>query len=69
MDISSMADILPVVLEPSHAVTKLLIKDMDACLLHPGPDGVFTEIRRQYWVLRGRQAIKHYQRTCTECRK
>ena len=69
MDTSCSTDIHPIVLDPCHAVTRLLIKDMDARLLHPGPDRVFAEIRRKYWVLRGRQAIKHHQRTCTECRK
>ncbi|TWW59233.1 hypothetical protein D4764_06G0007630 [Takifugu flavidus] len=42
---------------------------MDNRLLHPGSDRVFAELRRQYWVLRGRQAVKHIQRTCTECKK
>ncbi|KAK7881024.1 hypothetical protein WMY93_030613 [Mugilogobius chulae] len=62
-------DIYPIVLDPSHAVTRLIIKDMDARLLHPGTDRVFAELRRQYWILRGRQAVKKYQRTCTECIK
>lgn len=42
---------------------------MDERLLHPGPDRVFAETRHQYWVLRGRQAVKHHQRTCTGCGK
>ena len=54
MDTSCSTDIHPIVLDPCHAVTRLLIKDMDARLLHPGPDRVFAEIRRKYWVLRGR---------------
>ncbi|XP_034536205.1 uncharacterized protein LOC117810467 [Notolabrus celidotus] len=69
MDDSCSIELHPVVLDPHHAVTRLLIQDFDQRLLHPGPDRVFAEIRRQYWVLRGRQAIKHHQRLCTECRK
>ena len=60
MDTSCSTDIHPIVLDPCHAVTRLLIKDMDARLLHPGPDRVFAEIRRKYWVLRGRQFIRGY---------
>ena len=69
MDGVCPTDVHPIILDPSHAVTRLIIKDVDARLLHPGPDRVFAEIRRQYWVLRGRQAVKHHQRTCAECRK
>lgn len=58
-----------IVLDPSHPVTKLLIKDFDHWLLHAGSDRVFSELRRTYWILRGRQAVKKHQRRCTECVK
>lgn len=48
----------PVVLDPDHQITRLLIRDFDERLLHPGPERVFSELRRHYWVLRGRQAVK-----------
>lgn len=38
----------PIVLDPQHNLTKLLIKDYDASLLHPGPERVFAELRRRY---------------------
>ncbi len=62
-------EILPIVLDPSHPVTKLLIKDFDHRLLHAGPDQVYFELRRTYWILRGRQAVKKHQRKCTKCVK
>lgn len=43
----------PVVLDPSHVVTRLLIRAADARLLHPGPGRVYAELRRQYWILKG----------------
>lgn len=42
---------------------------MNERLLHPGPDKVFPEVRCQYWVLCGRQAIKHLQWTCNGFRR
>ncbi|XP_065102634.1 uncharacterized protein [Paramisgurnus dabryanus] len=66
---SSETEIHPVVLDPHHSVTKLLIRHFDERLLHPGPDRVFAELRRYYWILRGRQAIKKHQRECVECQK
>lgn len=45
---SYMESVHPVVLDPSHPVIRLLIQDFDSCLRHPGPECVFTEIRRIY---------------------
>lgn len=51
----------PIILDPRHPVTKLIIQNYDSKLCHPGPERVFAELRRKYWVLRGREAIKHLQ--------
>ncbi|XP_024117356.1 uncharacterized protein LOC112138924, partial [Oryzias melastigma] len=59
----------PVVLDPTHSVTLLLIKKYDQDLQHPGPERVFAELRRSFWILRGREAIRKYQHTCVECRR
>jgi len=59
----------PIVLAPDHPITKLIIQDYDNRLLHPGPERVFAEVRRTYWIIRGRQAIKKYQHQCRDCRQ
>lgn len=59
----------PVVLDPKHPTTQLIIRAFDEQLHHSGTERVFTEMRRKYWILRGRKAIKHHQRQCTDCRK
>ncbi|KAI2646464.1 Gag-Pro-Pol polyprotein [Labeo rohita] len=60
----------PIVLDPQHPVTTLLIKDYDIKLFHPGPERVLAEMRRKYWILRGREAIRRYQRKdCPVCQK
>ncbi|KAI4884383.1 hypothetical protein NFI96_011230, partial [Prochilodus magdalenae] len=59
----------PIILDPKHHVTKLLIKKYDSQLLHPGPERVFAEMRRRYWILRGRESIKRHQYSCVECQK
>lgn len=59
----------PVVLDPRHPVTLLIIRDYDERLHHPGTERLFAEIRRTYWILRGREAIRRYQHQCTECKK
>ncbi len=63
-------DILhPIVLDHNHPVTKLLIKQYDTQLLHPGMERVFADIRRRFWILRGRQAVRSIQHHCTEFQK
>ena len=38
----------PIVLAAEHPLTKLIIKNYDAQLLHPGAERLFAEIRRTY---------------------
>ncbi|KAK7918811.1 hypothetical protein WMY93_010095 [Mugilogobius chulae] len=59
----------PVILDPRHPVTKLLIKDTDELLLHPGPERVLAELRRRFWIIRGREAIRKHQHSCLECQR
>nr|XP_055027021.1 uncharacterized protein LOC129416681 [Misgurnus anguillicaudatus] len=59
----------PIVMNPAHPLSKLLIQHYDNLLLHPGPERVFAEIRRKYWILRGREAVKRHQSKCFECKK
>ncbi|XP_052443245.1 uncharacterized protein LOC127984578 [Carassius gibelio] len=59
----------PIILEPKHQITMLLIKEYDNQLLHPGPERVLGEIRRKYWILRGRESIKKHQYNCETCQK
>ncbi len=59
----------PIVLDPKHTITKLLIREFDERLLHSGAERVYAEMRRQYWILRGRQAIKHHQLNCLSCQR
>ncbi|XP_038063201.1 uncharacterized protein LOC119733910 [Patiria miniata] len=60
----------PVVLDPHHPVTKLLIKEVDEHFHHQvGTDQVFAHLRRRYWVLRGRSAVKGILRSCVQCQR
>ncbi|XP_014876949.1 uncharacterized protein LOC106939156 [Poecilia latipinna] len=65
----NIIEIHPIVLDPRHPAVKLLIKDMDEHLKHPGTERVYAELRRHYWILRGRQAIRHHQLNCPTCQR
>ncbi|KAL1266975.1 hypothetical protein QQF64_002650 [Cirrhinus molitorella] len=59
----------PVVLDAKHPAVKLLLQDYDKRLCHSGPNRVFAEVRRQFWVLRGREVIRSLQHACMECQR
>ncbi|XP_046556736.1 uncharacterized protein LOC124265959 [Haliotis rubra] len=59
----------PIVLDPKHPLTKLLIKHYDVKLHHYGSERVFAELRRRFWILRGREAVKRHQRQCYDCQR
>ncbi|KAL0161393.1 hypothetical protein M9458_045118 [Cirrhinus mrigala] len=59
----------PIVLDSRHPVAHLIIRHYDNQLHHPGSERLFAEIRRHYWILRGREAVRQFQRTCPECRR
>ena len=59
----------PIVLDPHHRITKLLIQDFDESLLHPGPERMPAELRRCFWILWGREAIRKFQHTCRACQR
>lgn len=48
---ANLEEIHPIVLDPGHPTTKLVIKEFDERLLHPGVERVYAELRRQYWIL------------------
>lgn len=35
----------------------------------PGPERVFASLRRNYWILLGRQAARKHQHACVDCKK
>ncbi|XP_077361612.1 uncharacterized protein LOC144006574 [Festucalex cinctus] len=59
----------PVVLDPLHKVTQLIIQDMDKALHHPGSERLLAELRRKYWIPRGREAVKRHQHACLDCQR
>lgn len=58
----------PIVLDSRHPLSKLIIQDFDAKLHHSGAERVFAEVRRKYWILKGREVIRQHQRACLGCK-
>ncbi|KAA8585656.1 hypothetical protein FQN60_004350 [Etheostoma spectabile] len=64
---ANLEDIHPIVLDPRHPTTKLLVKEFNERLLHPGVEQVYAELRRQYCMLQAR--IAYLGGVCSARRK
>ncbi|GFS96917.1 amine oxidase [Nephila pilipes] len=58
----------PLLLEGNHPFVLLLIKSTRVRLHHLGTRIVLSELRSDFWILRGRQAIKKVLHQCLPCK-
>ncbi|KAL9978596.1 hypothetical protein ACROYT_G016131 [Oculina patagonica] len=59
----------PILLPAKHEFTRLLIKHSHESVKHSGIRDTLTTLRERYWVLRGREAVKGFIRSCVICLK
>ena len=59
----------PILLPTKHEFTCLLIKQSHESVKHSGIRDTLTTLRERYWILRGREAVKKFIRSCVICRK
>ena len=58
-----------ILLPYDHYYTELLISDVHKRLHHGGINDTLTTIRKEYWILKGRQAVIQVIRHCVTCKK
>ena len=54
----------PMILPPDHSVTKMIISELHEELGHSGVSHVLNTSRRQYWIIRGRAAVRKVLAAC-----
>ena len=59
----------PAIIPKDHHITELIIKDRHNKVYHNGFKETSTQVRSQYWITRGRQAVKKIIGTCITCKK
>lgn len=59
----------PIILDSKHLLTKLIVKESHQRHHHPGVNHGLGLLRQEYWVLRGREAVKLARRECEHCQK
>jgi transposase InsO family protein len=59
----------PVILPYGHFVSKLIIQLHHHITGHAGVERVLAEIRRKYWIVRGRKLVKNIVYHCIPCKR
>lgn len=57
----------PILLPSSHPHVDLLIEGTHRHLLHAGPLETLTELREEFWIMKGRQVVKRTLKRCVPC--
>ena len=57
----------PVIIPPKHHVTQLLITSFHQKLAHAGQEHVLAQMREQFWIPKGRSAVRKVVRSCLLC--
>ena len=59
----------PILLPTEHEFTVLVIHDLHRQMQHVGTSHTLSQLRRKYWIPRGRQAVKKAIAQCRTCRR
>ncbi|XP_045023468.1 uncharacterized protein LOC123467730 [Daphnia magna] len=59
----------PKILPHDHPLTRLIVMREHDLLFHPSPERLLSSIRSQYWIIKGRVAIKRYLHKCFTCKR
>ena len=59
----------PLLLRTDGIFTKLVITDCHENVFHHGIESTLANLRRRYWVVRGRKTVKNLLHTCTLCKR
>ena len=59
----------PILLDPYHPLTKLIILNIHEENKHIGYKHTLTELRQRFWIVQGRKLVRNLLRKCIVCRK
>ena len=65
----SLAAQNPILLDKDHYLTRLIVTDAHVRVIHNGVKETLTELRSEYWLVKGRQLVRKLIHSCTVCKK
>lgn len=58
----------PILLNPKHPITELIIKHFHEINCHIGNETIISNLRNLYWITGCRNAVKRIAYNCQQCR-
>ena len=59
----------PILLDKNHHLTRLIVVDAHLRVMHDGVKEALTELRSEYWLMKGRQYVRKVIHRCVVCKK
>lgn len=59
----------PILLRLESWITKLIVRQAHENVLHHGVETTLANIRRKYWIIKGRKVVRDILRKCVTCIK
>ena len=59
----------PILLDKTHYITTLIIRRAHERVKHSGVKATLTELRSQYWIIKGRSIVRQVIKRCTVCKR
>jgi hypothetical protein len=58
----------PIILPRKHPISQLVIRRAHDAVGHPvGRDATMVELRKKYWIIRNREAVRAWDQICSRC--
>ena len=59
----------PIILPSKHRVTEMIIRQHHSEVGHIGQESVLSSIRKKFWIIKGRAAVKRVIKSCVNCQR
>lgn len=59
----------PIILPFKHPVTEMVIRHHHAEVGHMGLESVLSSLRKEFWIVKGRTAVRRVVRSCINCQR
>ncbi|XP_046841790.1 uncharacterized protein LOC124435902 [Xenia sp. Carnegie-2017] len=59
----------PIILPFKHPVTDMIIRQHHAEVGHMGQESVLSSLRKEFWIIKGRTAVRRVVRSCLACQR
>jgi hypothetical protein len=59
----------PIIFPFRHPVTEMVIRHYHAEVGHMGQESVLSSLRKEFWIVKGRTAVRRVVRSCISCQR